>query len=522
MAAAKLADAGVALGSIIADKYRVDSIIGVGGMGVVAQGTHIVLGERVAIKMLRQDIVLDHDVYERFVREAQAAAKLKSEYVARVTDVGYLENGSPWMVMEYLAGNDLEHRIGELGRLPVPWAVQLTLQVAEALSEAHANGIVHRDIKPTNLFITNRPDGTSMVKVLDFGISKTLIGTDLKLTQTQSMLGTPAYMSPEQMRSARLVDTRTDIWSLGTVLYEAIEGHRPFVADSFSEMVVKVTLEAPDPMTHAPAALQHVIMRCLQKSPDQRYASMAELGAELAPFAQDPQQAQILVTRMQRLTARTSGIAHSSAASSSIGMPRATPVPMQVPMQSMSESAAMASAPHTLPQSSPPRRMMWIGLAALLTGGVGIGLYAGLAHDDAPSPAPAPTPAISAPAANTDTATTPNPIAAPVDAAPPAIATSPDAGSAEEMATTTNESASNKANTTNPTNTTRPKGQHGHPSGGTGKRGTGTNTGANSGTGTGTGTGSGATPMTVAQPPKVEEPVKPKCDPFKDLHGCKQ
>ncbi|MDB4960716.1 MAG: Serine/threonine protein kinase PrkC, regulator of stationary phase [Myxococcales bacterium] len=288
-------------------KYRVESILGQGGMGVVAECTHLQLNERVALKMLRQDVLLDPDAVERFMREAQAAAKLKSEYVARVRDVGTLESGTPFMVMEYLDGQDLGVLITERGTLPSPWATELILQTCEALSEAHSLGIVHRDVKPTNLFVTWRPDGTALIKVLDFGISKSSMGTDMRLTQTQSLLGTPAYMSPEQMRSARLVDGRTDIWSLGTVLYELLEGRKPFEAESFSEMCVKVAVDPPAEMSKAPPELQHVVLRCLAKSPEQRYSSMAELARDLVPFTQDPHQSSMLVERMQRMLARGEG-----------------------------------------------------------------------------------------------------------------------------------------------------------------------------------------------------------------------
>jgi len=300
----KPVETGIVIGTIFQDKYRVDSILGQGGMGVVVACTHLQLNERVAIKMLRKDVLLDEEAIERFTREARAAAKLKSEHVARVTDTG-LFDGVPYMVMEFLEGLDLGQLLEQRGTLPIPWACELTLQTAEALAEAHSLGIVHRDVKPTNLFVTWRPDGSAIVKVLDFGISKTSAGTDMQLTQTQSLLGTPAYMSPEQMRSARLVDSRSDIWSLGSVLYELIEGRRPFEADSFSEMCVKVAVDAPTPMTLAPPALQYVIMKCLAKGPEQRYASMADLGADLVQFVQDQHQGQKLVERMGRVLRRS-------------------------------------------------------------------------------------------------------------------------------------------------------------------------------------------------------------------------
>jgi tRNA A-37 threonylcarbamoyl transferase component Bud32 len=303
----KPVDVGVTIGQVFLGKYRVDAILGHGGMGVVAECTHLALNERVAIKMLRPDVLLDQDAVERFQREARAAAKLKSEYVARVSDVGQFETGVPYMVMEFLEGLDLDQLLEERGVLPVPWGVELVLQTAEALAEAHSHGIVHRDVKPSNLFVTWRPDGTALIKVLDFGISKSPMGTDMQLTQTQSLLGTPSYMSPEQMRSARLVDARTDIWSLGTVLYELLEGHKPFEAESFSEMCVKVAVDPPAPMVRIPHQLQPIVLRCLAKAPEQRFANMAELGRELVPFAQDPHQAAVLVDRMGRVLRRAAG-----------------------------------------------------------------------------------------------------------------------------------------------------------------------------------------------------------------------
>ena len=221
---AKQTVGGFAVGTTLLGKYRVESILGEGGMGLVIKARHLVLDEQVAIKCLRDDVKLDQEAIARFMREAQAAVKLKSEHVARVSDVGTFDNGTPFIVMEYLDGQDLEVFMREAGTINPALAIELMLQATEALAEAHSIGIVHRDIKPTNLFITWRPDGSPLLKVLDFGISKSPMGADLSLTQTQSLLGTPAYMSPEQMRSARAVDARTDIWSLGTVLYEVLEG----------------------------------------------------------------------------------------------------------------------------------------------------------------------------------------------------------------------------------------------------------------------------------------------------------
>jgi serine/threonine protein kinase len=362
-------DIGIDIGTVFLGKYRVEAIIGHGGMGIVAECTHLALGERVAIKMLRKDVLLDAEAVERFQREAQAAAKLKSEYVARVSDVGTFEGNVPYMVMEFLEGHDLGQLLEQRGVLPVAWACELVLQTAEALAEAHSLGIVHRDVKPTNLFVTWRPDGSALIKVLDFGISKSPMGTDMQLTQTQSLLGTPAYMSPEQMRSARLVDWRSDIWSLGSVLYELIEGRRPFEAESFSEMCVKVAVDSPAPMVNAPPELQRVILRCLQKSPEQRYPTMAELGADLIPFVQDQHQATRLVERMSRVLRRS---AHNWEGDSSIRTP--TPQPewrAKSELERRDPSQPVAAVPNTLMDSRPKRR----GIAIV----IGVGLLFGAA-----------------------------------------------------------------------------------------------------------------------------------------------
>jgi serine/threonine-protein kinase len=291
---------GPARDAIIADKYRVESTLGFGGMGVVIAARHLQLDERVAIKLLRDDVQLDADNVERFLREAQAAVRLKSEHVARIQDVGTLPDGKPFMVMELLEGLDLGRLLQDQGQLARPVAVDIVLQACDAIAEAHSIGIIHRDIKPTNLFITQRRDGSPLVKVLDFGISKAQTTAQLSLTQTSSMLGTPAYMSPEQMRSARNAEARSDLWSLGTVLYELVEGSAPFAAASFAELCIAVATDNPRSMTHAPE-LQPILEIALAKSPDDRFPSIAELALALEPFTSDPTRARRQVARIFRL-----------------------------------------------------------------------------------------------------------------------------------------------------------------------------------------------------------------------------
>jgi eukaryotic-like serine/threonine-protein kinase len=431
-------DAGVGVGEIFLDKFRVDAILGHGGMGVVAACTHLALNERVAIKMLRRDVLDDADAVERFMREAQAASKLKSEYVARVTDVGRSRANVPYMVMEYLYGHDLDELLAERGNLGLPWAVELTLQACDALGEAHSLGIVHRDVKPSNLFVTWRPDGSPLIKVLDFGISKALHSEALRLTQTQSLLGTPAYMSPEQMRSARHVDARTDIWSLGTVLYEMLEGRRPFEAESFSEMCVKVAVDPPGAMTHTPLALQPVVLRCLAKSPEQRYASMAELGRELVPFSHDPHHAQVLADRMARTLRRSQLFDSGPARTDSLGGPRPDePIgaPTTLPTRPTPPTPRAIPSPRTPPELPVPppldptsaatrnpaeprlsrtyvvprrRRRRAVLIAAALAGAAMIGVVVSRTRDPSPS-----TRAITDPPSTSQPVTPPRPAPAP-------------------------------------------------------------------------------------------------------------
>jgi serine/threonine protein kinase len=301
-------------GTILLGKYRVEQILGKGGMGVVARAYHLQLDVPVAIKFLLPEVLEAQNVVTRFLREAQAAVKLKSEHVSRIIDVGTLENGAPYMVMEYLDGTDLGEFLREHGPLPPSFTVDLILHACEALAEAHALGIIHRDIKSSNLFLTQRTGGAPLLKVLDFGISKAPLTVDDAITQSQLIMGTPAYMSPEQMRSSKHVDARTDIWALGVVIYELVSGRRPFRAESFAELVMLVATQPAPPLGEVtlPPGLKGVILRCLEKDPSHRFQNIAELAAALAPHASTPIQAASSIERI----ARVLGLATIAAASS--------------------------------------------------------------------------------------------------------------------------------------------------------------------------------------------------------------
>ncbi len=296
--------AAVQIGSVLAGRYRIDRILGQGGMGIVVQATHLQLHQPVAIKFLLPQVLGNPQIVQRFVREAQAAVRLRSEHVARVIDVGTLETGAPYMVLEYLDGSDLSNF--PRSQLTVGRVVDLILQACEALAEAHSLGIVHRDIKPANFFVTWRADGTPLLKVLDFGISKLPSGGDSNLTATQTVMGTPAYMSPEQMRSSRDVDHRSDIWSLGIVLYELLQGAPPFGGDTFSAMILKVVTEPlPRLAITLPGDLESVIYQCLEKDPARRFQSVAELAQAIARYASSTTQAAISVQRTGAITGTT-------------------------------------------------------------------------------------------------------------------------------------------------------------------------------------------------------------------------
>jgi hypothetical protein len=277
-------------GELVAGKYRVERILGAGGMGVVVAARHQELDQLVAIKFVRDEVLGNGEAIERFVREARAVARLRSEHVARVLDVGTLESGTPYIVMEFLEGMDAAEALAKSGPMPLDLAASLVLQVCEALSEAHAAGVVHRDLKPQNLFLTRTVGGSLKVKVLDFGVSKVgRLAAEGALTRTSAMLGSPLYMAPEQMRSSRDVDARVDVWALGVVLFELLTTRSPFEAESMPELVLRVATERPLPLSRLrpdlPAPVVAVVERCLEKEPSKRFANVAELASALDPFA---------------------------------------------------------------------------------------------------------------------------------------------------------------------------------------------------------------------------------------------
>lgn len=277
------------VGRVLVGKYEVVSVLGVGGMGVVLRARHVALGEEVAVKLLSRELVGREEYVSRFYREARAAARIKSEHVARVIDVGSTEEGVPFLVMELLEGEDLEVYLTKRGGALAPGeAARLVLEACDAIAEAHELGIVHRDIKPANLFLARRGRGPAKVKVLDFGISK-MAGDAGSATRTSAIMGSPAYMSPEQLRSTRDVDGRTDVWSLGAVLFELCAGRIPFEGESVADITAGILRgERPRLAEHlpdAPPGFADLVDACLERELELRVPSVAEFARRLEPYA---------------------------------------------------------------------------------------------------------------------------------------------------------------------------------------------------------------------------------------------
>ncbi len=383
-------EAPVKVGEVLAQKYRVDRILGMGGMGVVVAATHLQLDQKVALKFMLKDAFDNPEALIRFQREARAAVRLKSEHVARVSDTGTFDNGSPYIVMEYLDGHDLAEELKRNGPLP-PWVVaEYVVQACDALAEAHSLGIIHRDLKPANLFLSRRADGSPIVKVLDFGISKvnSLNEPGAAMTKTGGLMGSPLYMSPEQIRSSRDVDPRTDVWSLGIIMYELLGGRVPFDADTIGGLLAVVMMEVPAPLhtvrPDMPAALSALVDKCLQKTVDARCQSVAEIARGLSPYC--PPRTLPLVDRIANLigSSQAADLARTAPAGApefarteidSSAMPG--PPPRSGPNQAARTRTANAWAgtdPKVKPASSKLGLVVGIGVAGLVVlSGLGFG-----------------------------------------------------------------------------------------------------------------------------------------------------
>jgi serine/threonine-protein kinase len=418
-------DPGVRPGDVLAGKYRVERILGVGGMGVVVAAHHIQLDEKVALKFLLPDALQNPEALARFEREARAAVKIKNEHVARVSDVGKLDGGSPYMVMEYLEGSDLSALLEKQGPLPIDRAVDFVLQACEAIAEAHALGIVHRDLKPANLFCIRRRDGGLCIKVLDFGISKVTpaggVGSgsrDMGMTKTTTVIGSPVYMSPEQMQSSKGVDERTDIWAIGVILFELLTGRVPFNGQTVTELAIHVATE-PTPGVNAlrmdvPPALEAVVARCLEKGRERRYQNVSELASALVDFGS--KQARVSLERIQGML----GVADTVAPPIDFGSsPTATNGTRSggtvAPWQSTGGTGSQSKS-----KAGPLAIAAALGVAVLVGGGA-------LLLRKGPAPIAPPVAAVAAAAAAVVVPPSPAPSAAPVPSRPASSVAAADA-----------------------------------------------------------------------------------------------
>jgi serine/threonine-protein kinase len=391
-------DAPVSVGEVLAGKYRTERLLGMGNMGVVVEATNLGLEQRVALKFLLAHRLTHQGLHERFLREARAAAKLTSQHVTRVMDVGMLESGAPYMVMELLNGHDLAAELEQRGQLPVTEAVEYVLQACEAVGEAHRAGIVHRDLKPANLFLTRNADGSPCIKVFDFGVSKTLGGNQLQLTSEGQAVGSPLYMAPEQMMAKPDVDTRADIWALGVILYELIAGRTPFHAETLMGLHTNVLVKGPMPLTtylpSAPPGLEAIILQCLDKERDRRWQDVAAFASALAPYAP---------ARVQTYPARVAGMLGTTAQPSRPTMTleaaklRASEPTANLPAHvAVATTSGATSQPAAMPARRGPSAGVFVLSGVLVAGALAGGAFLRLRFASTPAAPAAPVPASTA------------------------------------------------------------------------------------------------------------------------------
>jgi serine/threonine protein kinase/TPR repeat protein len=414
-------------GDTIDGKYTIDAVLGKGGMGLVLSARRPGLSTLVAIKVLLPELRDKPEIAGRFAREARVADSLRSEHVARVLDVGATPAGTPYIVMEHLAGQDLAALIAARGQLPVAEAADLLLQACEAIGEAHTHGIVHRDLKPANLFVTTSVDGLPFVKVLDFGIAKATSADDLVVTKTEAFFGSPYYMSPEQLTGPKNVDARTDVWALGIILYEMLTGVAPFKGETLHIVYAAIVLGKYAKLSEArddvPADLEALVAEALASKPDDRVPTVEAFAKKLATFGTS--RGRQSYERIERLSG---GATHAD-------QPRSAPVASLLAEtgDALAHSGVLTDSPlvRTEPPVPPvkPRSRLAPALAALVgLAAVGGGVMGYQRLHQAPPPVASSSPPVPdvAPSSNA-VASAPSASAAPAASEAPVAASSPSA-----------------------------------------------------------------------------------------------
>jgi len=372
----------VEIGQLLDNKYKIVRLLGEGGMGAVYEGENVRIHHRVAIKVMHPAVEADNGARERFEREAQAAGRIGSEHICEVYDLGELPSGARYMVMEFLAGEPLSTRVLKLGRIPIEAMAPLLLQLLEGLEAAHSAGIIHRDLKPDNVFLQRTKQGGDFVKIVDFGVSKFNAlsgGAAMSMTRTGAMVGTPYYMSPEQVRGAKLVDHRSDIYSVGVVLFECITGTLPFQAETFNELMFKIALEAPADAEQLLPGLDPrfgaIVRKAMAREPAQRYESAQQFAAAVAEWMQAAGVA--MPAGHASISQSGSGVLHSPFANSSGGHPvvlATTPNPGG-PLDKTTASGSGLSKTPSPPQPKKGNAAIAavaIGVVVLAAAGIGV------------------------------------------------------------------------------------------------------------------------------------------------------